>query len=74
MYTQAWRTLVIILGVDRLLIMLQTKLPSLRDQSSAGSEMKLLTYYRGYDNVLLGQGYRTTRGAVIDEYGAMVGW
>jgi hypothetical protein len=38
------------------------------------SEMKYLTSYRGYDDVLLGQGYRTPRGAVIDEYGAMVGW
>jgi hypothetical protein len=34
--------------------------------------MKPLTLDRGYDNVLLGQGYRTPRGAVIDEYGAMV--
>jgi hypothetical protein len=25
-----------------------------------------------YDNVLYGQGYRTTQDAVIDEYGAMV--
>jgi hypothetical protein len=32
--------------------------------------MKPLTYDRGYDNVLLAQGYRTPRGAVIDEYGA----
>jgi hypothetical protein len=29
------------------------------------------TQDRGYDNVLLGQGYRTPRGAVIDDYGAM---
>jgi hypothetical protein len=36
--------------------------------------MKPLTYDRGYDNVLLGQGYRTPRGAVIDEYGAVVEW
>jgi hypothetical protein len=48
----------------------QTTLP--RDQPGAGSEMKPLTYDRGYDNVLLGQGYRTPRGAVIDEYGAVV--
>jgi hypothetical protein len=34
--------------------------------------MKPLTYDRGYDNVLLGQGYRTPRGAVMDEYGAVV--
>jgi hypothetical protein len=31
--------------------------------------MKPLTWDRGYDNVL-GQGYRTPREAVIDEYGA----
>jgi hypothetical protein len=30
--------------------------PLLRDQLSAGSEMKPLTSVRGYDNVLLGQG------------------
>jgi hypothetical protein len=36
--------------------------------------MKPLTLYRGYDNVLLGQGCRTPRGAVIDEYGAVVKW
>jgi hypothetical protein len=34
--------------------------------------MKPLTEDRGYDNVLLGQGYRTPREAVIDEYGAIV--
>jgi hypothetical protein len=34
--------------------------------------MKPVIWYRGYDNVLLGQGYRTPRGAVVDEYGAMV--
>jgi hypothetical protein len=34
--------------------------------------MKPLTYDRGYDNVLFGQVYRTPRGAVIDEYEAMV--
>jgi hypothetical protein len=45
----------------------------LRDQQHAGPEMKLLIYDQGYDNVLLGQGYRTPRGAVRDEYGAMVG-
>jgi hypothetical protein len=45
-----------------------------RDQPSAGSEMKPLTEDRGCDNVLLGQGYRTPRGAVIDEYGAVVEW
>jgi hypothetical protein len=33
-------------------------------QPSAGSEMKPLTYDRRYHNVLLGQGYRTARGAV----------
>jgi hypothetical protein len=32
------------------------------------------TYDQGYHNVLHGQGYRTPRGAVIDEYGAMVEW
>jgi hypothetical protein len=36
------------------------------------SEMKPLTYDLGYDNVLLGQGYRILHAAVIDEYGAMV--
>jgi hypothetical protein len=36
--------------------------------------MKRLTYDRGYDNVLLGQGYRTPRGAVIDENGAVEQW
>jgi hypothetical protein len=36
--------------------------------------MKPLTEDRGYDNVLLGQDYRTPRGAVIDEYGAIVEW
>jgi hypothetical protein len=41
-------------------------------QVKCRSEMKPLTSYRGYDNVLLGQGYRTPRGAVIDEYAAMV--
>jgi hypothetical protein len=50
----------------------KTKLPLLRDRPCAGSEMKLLTSYRGYDKVPLGQGYRTPRGAVIDEYGAMM--
>jgi hypothetical protein len=44
------------------------KLPLLRDQPSDK------TWDRGYDNVLLGQGYRTPRGAVIDEYGATMGW
>jgi hypothetical protein len=34
--------------------------------------MKPLTLNQQYDNVLLGQGYRTPRGAVIDEYGEMV--
>jgi hypothetical protein len=29
----------------------------------------LRTHDRGYDNVLLGQGYRIPRGAVIDENG-----
>jgi hypothetical protein len=33
-----------------------------------------VTEYRGYDNVLLGQGYHTPRGAVIAEYGAVVEW
>jgi hypothetical protein len=36
------------------------------------SEMKPLTEDRGYNNMLLGQGYRTRHGAVINEYGAMV--
>jgi hypothetical protein len=44
----------------------------LRDQPSARVEMKPLTYDRGYDNVLLGQHYRTPRGAVIDECRASV--
>jgi hypothetical protein len=30
------------------------------------------SFGHGYDNVLLGQGYRTPRGALIDEYGAVV--
>jgi hypothetical protein len=38
----------------------------------AGSEVKPLTEDRGYDSVLLGQSNRTSHGAVIDEYGAMV--
>jgi hypothetical protein len=33
------------------------------------SEMKPLTCYGGCDNVLLGQGYRTPRGAVTGAYG-----
>jgi hypothetical protein len=49
-----------------------TKLDLLRDQPTTVSEMKPLTLDREYDNVLLGQGYRTPHGAVIDEYGAMV--
>jgi hypothetical protein len=44
----------------------------LRNRPSVELEMKSLTYDRGYDNVLLGQVYRTPRGAVVDEYGAMV--
>jgi hypothetical protein len=52
----------------------KTKVPFLRHQPSVRSEMKPLTLYRGYDYVLLGQGYRTPRGVVIDEYGAMVEW
>jgi hypothetical protein len=39
----------------------------------AGSEVKPLTEDRGCDSVLLGQSNRTPHGAVIDEYGAMVG-
>jgi hypothetical protein len=34
--------------------------------------MKPLTLDKGYENVLLGQGYRIPHGAVIDEYGAMM--
>jgi hypothetical protein len=34
--------------------------------------MKPLTYDRGYDDVLLGQGCRTPRGVVINENGAMM--
>jgi hypothetical protein len=34
--------------------------------------MKPLTYDRGYDNVLLGQGYSMSQGAMINGYGAMV--
>jgi hypothetical protein len=34
--------------------------------------MKPLNSDRGYDNLLLGQSYRTPRRAVTDEYGAMV--
>jgi hypothetical protein len=41
-------------------------------ETSQGSQLKFLTYDRGYDNALLGQGYRTPRGAVIDGYGDMV--
>jgi hypothetical protein len=36
--------------------------------------MKTVTEDREYDNVLLGQGYRTPDGAVVYEYGAMVDW
>jgi hypothetical protein len=39
---------------------------------SVGSEVKAVTKDRVCDNVLLGQGYCTSRGAVIDEYGAVV--
>jgi hypothetical protein len=39
---------------------------------SARSEIKPLTYVRGYDTVLIGQGYRTPCGVVINEYRAMV--
>jgi hypothetical protein len=34
-------------------------------------DMKTLSWDRGYDNVLLGQDYRTPHGAVADGYGAM---
>jgi hypothetical protein len=37
-------------------------LPLLRDQPSAGSEMKPLTLDGGYNNVLLGQGCHTPLG------------
>jgi hypothetical protein len=53
------------------MILTQTKLPLLRYQPSAGSKMKPLTQNRGYCNVLLGQGYYRTHGAVINEYGVM---
>jgi hypothetical protein len=36
--------------------------------------MKPQTWGPGYGNVLLGHGYRTPRGAVVDEYGAVVEW
>jgi hypothetical protein len=36
--------------------------------------MKSLTQDQGYDNVLLGLGYRTPRGAVINEYGTVEKW
>jgi hypothetical protein len=36
--------------------------------------MKPLTLDQGYDNVLLGQSYRTPHGAMIHVYGAMVEW
>jgi hypothetical protein len=44
------------------------KVPSLPDQTSARSEMKPLPWVAGCDNMLLGQGYRTPRGAVVGEY------
>lgn len=50
----------------------ETKLPLLRDQPSIGTEIKLLTWDRWYNDVLLGQGYRTHRGAMVDEHGAKV--
>jgi hypothetical protein len=40
----------------------------LRDQPCTGAEMKPLTWTRGYDKVLLGQG---CRGAVVDGYEMM---
>jgi hypothetical protein len=36
--------------------------------------MRVLTEDRRYDNVLLGQSYRTPCGAVIDGYGAVMEW
>lgn len=45
-----------------------------QDQPSAGSEMKRLTEDQRYANAMLSRGYCTLRGAVMDEYGAMVEW
>jgi hypothetical protein len=44
--------------------------PFLWKQPSVGPQTKS----RRYDNMLLGQGCHTPRGALIDEYGAMAGW
>jgi hypothetical protein len=53
---------------------IKERLPLLWNHPSAGSEMNPLIKDQGYDNMLLVQGYRTPRGEVIDEYGAMVEW
>jgi len=44
------------------------------DQPNARTVMKPPTWNRGHDNVLLGKSYRTPRGALIDEYGAVMVW
>jgi hypothetical protein len=43
-----------------------------QDQPSTGLETKPLTWHLVYDNVVLGQGYHTPHGMVIDEYGTMM--
>jgi hypothetical protein len=50
------------------------KLPLPRHQPSAGWELKPITSDRDRDKLLLGQGCRTSHGAVIDEYRAVVEW
>jgi hypothetical protein len=51
---------------------MKNKLPLLQDQANSRSQMTLLTWDRGHDNMLLGQGYRRPHGVVTDGYGAMV--
>jgi hypothetical protein len=52
-------------------VKLKKKLPY-SETSQVPGQMEPLTEDQGYDNVLLGQGYRKPRGVVIDEYGATV--
>jgi hypothetical protein len=50
------KNLVLMVGETKLDLN-KTKLPLLRDQPRAGSEIKPLTQHQGYDNVLPGQDY-----------------
>jgi hypothetical protein len=54
------------------MLKVKPKLSYLYSETRQELGQKPLTEDRGYDNMLLGQGYHTPRGAVIDEYGAMV--